>query len=52
MSRAQSPQLVLALQAGLVSQELLGQDPFGICHNSQNRKESSRENCDRVDSMP
>ena len=22
----------------LVSQELLGQDPFGICHNSQNRR--------------
>ena len=39
MSRFPSPQLLLALQAGLVSQELLGQDPFGICHNSQNKRE-------------
>ena len=52
MSRAPSPQLVLALQAGLVSQELLGQDPFESVIILRKGKRSGRENCDRVDSMP
>ena len=44
MSRAPSPRMVLALHAGLVSQGLLGHDPFGFFHNSQNkRKKQSRE---------
>ena len=52
MSRAPSPQLVLALQAGLVSRELLGQDPFESVIILTIGKRSGRENCDRVDSMP
>ena len=52
MSRAPSPQLVLALQAGLVSQELLGQDPFEPVTILRIGNRSGRENCDRVDSLP
>ena len=42
---------MLALQAGLVYQVLLGQGPFGICHNSQKEK-SSPVNSVRVNNMP
>ena len=52
MSRSPSPHMVLALQAGLVSQVLLGQDPFEICHNSHNKRGEQSWNCDPVDSMP